>query len=64
MKKAFFALTAILLGAAAPAAAQNVRPQDPASVVRALKNGGYEATLGTDGVGDPMIHAPMYGTRK
>jgi len=62
MKKAFFALGAALLGLAAPADAQNVRPQDPGSVVQALKNGGYEATLGTDGVGDPMITSKVAGT--
>jgi hypothetical protein len=62
MNKVSFALAAALLGAAAPAVAQNVRPQDPGSLVRALKNGGYEAALGTDGVGDPMITSKVAGT--
>ena len=62
MNKAFFALAAGLLVTAAPAVAENVRPQDPGSVVRALIGGGYEATLGKDGVGDPMITSKVAGT--
>jgi hypothetical protein len=44
------------------AAVQNVRPQDPNSIVRALLAGGYAAKLGTDKVGDPMITSSASGT--
>jgi hypothetical protein len=45
-----------------PAAVQNVRPQDPGSLVRALQAGGYKAALGTDKAGDPMITSAVSGT--
>ena len=45
-----------------PAHAQMVRAQDPGSVVRALQESGYQAKLGTDKVGDPMITRSVSGT--
>ena len=39
-----------------------VRAQDPQSLVRALQNGGYQAKLGVDRVGDPMITSGFSGT--
>jgi hypothetical protein len=62
MKFVSLALAAALAASAAPAAAENVRPQDPGSLVRALQNGGYTAKLGTDKVGDPMITSAVSGT--
>jgi hypothetical protein len=44
------------------AAGQNVRAQDPGSVVRALQGGGYSAKLGVDKVGDPMVTSAVGGT--
>ena len=53
----------LALAAAAPAAKpEMVRAQDPQSLVRALQNGGYQAQLGTDKVGDPMITSGASGT--
>jgi hypothetical protein len=53
----------LALAAAAPAAKpEMVRAQDPQSVVRALQNGGYQAQLGTDAVGDPKITSSYSGT--
>jgi hypothetical protein len=46
---------------AAPAA-WLVRAQDPQSLVRALQNGGYQAKLGVDKVGDPMVTSGYSGT--
>jgi hypothetical protein len=59
-----FKTTMILaLAAAAPAAKPElVRAQDPQSLIRALQNGGYQAQLGTDKVGDPMITSGASGT--
>jgi hypothetical protein len=62
MKLLSLALAAGLFAIAAPAAAENVRPQDPGSLVRALQAGGYQAKLGTDKVGDPMITSAASGT--
>ena len=45
-----------------PAQAQNVRPQDPSSVARALASTGRVAKLGTDAVGDPLITGALNGT--
>lgn len=56
---------ALALGAVAvaiPAQAEMVRGQDPASVVAAMKAGGFAAELGTDTVGDPMITSSVDGT--
>jgi hypothetical protein len=47
---------------AAPAPAGLVKAQDPQSLVRALQNGGYQAKLGVDKVGDPMITSGYSGT--
>jgi hypothetical protein len=55
-------LIGVIGAATAPAAIQNVRPQDPGSVVRALQDGGYAAKLGVDKVGDPMITSGVGGT--
>jgi hypothetical protein len=62
MKLPLLALAAALAASAAPAAAENVRPQDPGSVVRALQGGGYVAKLSVDKVGDPMITSAVNGT--
>ena len=62
MKLPSLALAAALVAWAAPAAAENVRPQDPGSLVRALLAGGYAAKLGVDKVGDPMITSGVAGT--
>ena len=53
----------LALAAAAPAApVQMVCAQDPQSVVNALQGGGYQAKLGVDGVGDPMVTSGYSGT--
>jgi hypothetical protein len=62
MKLTVLALAAGALVAAVPAQAELVRAQDPASVVAAMKAGGFTATLGTDSVGDPMISSSTGGT--
>ena len=61
MRLASLALATDLL-AASPATAENVRPQDPDSLVRALQGGGYQAKLGVDAVGDPLITSAVEGT--
>ena len=58
--RAVFFAAALL--AAAPAQAQLVKAQDPDTLVRALQNGGYQAKLGVDKVGDPMITSGYSGT--
>jgi hypothetical protein len=60
-------MTALALGLGAlaiavPAHAELVRAQDPATVVAAMKAGGFSATLGKDAVGDPMITSSTGGT--
>ena len=62
MKRLIGVLAVLAAGWAMPAQAQMVRAQDPNSVVQAMRNGGYEATLGTDGVGDPMVTSSRNGT--
>jgi hypothetical protein len=63
MKSIAIALAVLAAAAASvPAQAQNVRPQDPSSLVRALQNSGRAAKLGTDAVGDPMITTAFNGT--
>ena len=57
--------TTVMLALAAAAPAGNselVRAQDPQSIVRAMQNAGYQAQLGTDKVGDPMITSGSSGT--
>jgi hypothetical protein len=62
MKRNGLILAALAAGWALPAQAQMVRAQDPDSIVRALRDGGYAATLGTDKVGDPMVTSGVGGT--
>jgi hypothetical protein len=63
MKPIAIALATLAAAAASfPAQAENVRPQDPSSLVRALASTGRVAKLGTDKVGDPMITSAVNGT--
>ena len=62
MKWFGLALAASAFGLAMPAAAASVQAQDPESLVTALRNAGYDAKLGTDKVGDPMITSDIDGT--
>jgi hypothetical protein len=62
MKTTAVALALGALAVAAPAQAELVRAQDPATVVAAMKAGGFPATLGKDSVGDPMISSSTDGT--
>src|SRR3954467_4643794 len=62
MKPIAIALAVLAAAASCPAQAENVRAQDPGSLVRALQNGGYAAKLGVDKVGDPMITSGVAGT--
>lgn len=62
MKTKLLAFMIIVSAWAAPAAAQMVKAQDPASLVRALADAGYEATLGTDNAGDPVITSKHEGS--
>jgi len=63
MKRMIVVLAALAAGWAMPAQAQQmVRAQDPNSVVTALQNAGYSATLGTDRVGDPLVTSAYNGT--
>ena len=58
-----YLVMAVAMGAwTVPAHAQMVRAQDPQSVVYALQQGGYQAKLGVDKVGDPMITSAVSGT--
>ena len=60
----FASFTALAAAASAHTAGpQTVRPQDPASLVSALHNAGYPATLSADGTGDPMIQTAAHGTK-
>ena len=57
-------LMAIAVGMwTAPVHAQNVRGQDPASLVNAMKKAGYEAELGAAKDGDPMITSNSNGSK-
>ncbi|GGD92140.1 hypothetical protein GCM10011515_09780 [Tsuneonella deserti] len=56
-------LAALASVAAMPASAAEVRAQDVASVVTAMKKAGYKADLTQDGVGDPMITSALDGTK-
>jgi hypothetical protein len=62
MKIRLVALAALSGFWAAPSGAQMVRAQDPQTVVKALQDAGYKATLGADKVGDPMITSGASGT--
>lgn len=62
MKLSVMALAALTAAWAGPSSAQNVRAQDPGTVVSALQGAGYTANLGTDKLGDPMISSSLNGT--
>ncbi len=53
---------AFLLAWSAPASAQVVAASNPASVVRALHNAGFQAKLEKDKTGDPMIKSASSGS--
>jgi hypothetical protein len=53
---------AVGLAAAGAAEARAVTAGDPASVSKALKDGGYPAELAKDETGDPMINSRAEGT--
>jgi hypothetical protein len=61
MLKSFF-VAALALAAASPAGAV-VQAQNPQSLVKALQGGGYQADLGSDSTGDPMITTSVSGTK-
>jgi hypothetical protein len=52
-----FALTLMPL----PALAQTIDAADPMSIVNSLQSHGYQAELGTDSVGDPIIYTSFGG---
>ena len=56
------AVLPLVFTSAALAAEPMVRGQDPQSLVKALQNGGYQAKLGADKGGDPMITSGVSGT--
>jgi hypothetical protein len=62
MKSIALALAVLAAAFSFPAQAQNVRPQDPSSLVRALQAAGRTAKVGVDGTGDPMITSAVGGT--
>lgn len=62
MKFRLMALAALTGFWASPAGAQMVRAQDPQTLVKALQDAGYQAKLGTDKIGDPMITSSVSGT--
>ena len=62
MKNKWLAVAAVATAWAIPAHAEQVRAQDPGSLVSALQSAGYVAQLGTDKVGDPMITSGVSGT--
>ena len=51
----------IVLGVSVPAHAQDVTANDPDGMVEALNAAGYQATLGTDDLGDPKIVTEIDG---
>jgi opacity protein-like surface antigen len=53
---------ALALAAGSPAAAAAVTAQNPQSVVKALQDAGYQAQLGADQTGDPMVTSAVSGT--
>ncbi|GHC92795.1 YbjN domain-containing protein [Novosphingobium pokkalii] len=53
----------IMLATAPSARAETVSAMTPASVVTALKAQGYQATLGEDSSGDPLVTADIGGWR-
>jgi hypothetical protein len=54
---------ALALAAASPAAAASVQAENPQSIVKALQDAGYQAQLGTDSAGDPMVTSAVSGTQ-
>ena len=62
MKSMAIGLALLAAAISWPAQAESVRAQDPGSLVRALQGGGYQAKLGVDKVGDPMITSGFGGT--
>ena len=62
MKTLLFAVAALAGVSSTAVLADNVRAQDPQSLVDALQAGGYAAKLGVDKVGDPMITSGVSGT--
>jgi hypothetical protein len=62
MKALLFAVAALAGVSSTAALADNVRAQNPQSLVDALQAGGYAAKLGADKVGDPMITSGVSGT--
>src|SRR4051794_18018161 len=57
------ALAISLWAMAAPAHAAMVTAQDPKSLVAALQGSGYQALLGADKTGDPMITSAVNGSK-
>ena len=59
-----FVLAAVFaMAAASPAAAAMVQAEHPQTLVDALQGAGYQAKLGKDAVGDPMITSGSSGTQ-
>jgi hypothetical protein len=57
-----FIVMALALAGAAPALAQNVTA-DPQKLAAAMQAAGYQAELGKDNVGDPMITSAAAGSK-
>jgi hypothetical protein len=63
MMKTLLCAGAMLASLCSTAAlADNVRAQNPQSIVDALQAGGYAAKLGADKVGDPMVTSGVSGS--
>ena len=59
-----FVLAAVFaMAAASPAVAAMVQAENPQTLVDALQGAGYQAKLGKDAVGDPMITSGSSGTQ-
>ncbi|HEX4736731.1 MAG TPA: YbjN domain-containing protein [Allosphingosinicella sp.] len=56
------AVLTLALAGAAPALAQNVTA-DPQKLAAVMRTAGYQAELGTDNVGDPMITSAAAGSK-
>jgi hypothetical protein len=54
---------ALALAACAPAEAQQIRAQDPQTIVKAMQSAGYTANLGKDPTGDPKIESGAAGAK-
>ena len=55
------AIAAAAMVAGVPAAAQTVQATNPGTIVTALRDAGYRATLSTDSVGDPVVKSGAAG---